>query len=172
MRSESGPAPAAPTADVCLVVATTESYLPGALVTVGSFLQHHPRFAGDIVVIHEGLCGTSRGALAALSDRLRFEPVGAALRERLACLAADFTVPRRAQLHSLDAFRLSGYRKVLLCDVDVLFRGAIDELLDSEADLLCSGDGAHLRGGVAIPSPLPRPPPPAPWSGPSPADSW
>ena len=137
---------AARTAGVCLAVATTDSFLPGALVTIGSFLERHPRFAGDVVVIHDGLCVASRGILAALSDRLRLRRVGTGLRERLARLPADFTPRRRAQFHSLDAFRLTGYRKVLLCDADLLFREPVDDLFDSEADLLCCGDGAHLRG--------------------------
>ena len=52
---------------------------------------------------------------------------------------------RFAKLYSLDAFRLSGYRKVLFCDADLLFRQPVYELFDADADLLCCGDGTHLR---------------------------
>ncbi len=40
-------------AHVCVAVATTEAFLPGALTTIGSFLKHHPRFEGDIVVMRD-----------------------------------------------------------------------------------------------------------------------
>ena len=45
----------------------------------------------------------------------------------------------------LEAFRLTGYRKVLFCDADLLFLQPIDELFDVDADLLCCGDAVHLR---------------------------
>ena len=34
------------TSSVRLATATTESFVPGALVMLGSFLKHHPRFNG------------------------------------------------------------------------------------------------------------------------------
>lgn len=135
-------------ADCCFVTATTESFAPGALTAVGSFLARHPRFGGDVVVIHDGLSETSRGHLEALSDRVRLEPVAPALRERLALLPAGFnpTPGRLAQFYALEAFRLTGYRKVLFCDADVLFRGPVAELFDAPAELLACGDRVHLRG--------------------------
>ena len=134
---------------VCLVTATDSRFLPGAFTTVGSFLRHHPRFDGDVVVVHDGdLSSESRGYLLALSDRVRFEPLARALRDRLAALARalGFSSARLTQFFSLEAFRLTGYRKVLFCDADLLFRAPVDELFDSDADLLCCGDVAHLRG--------------------------
>ena len=134
---------------VCLVTATDSRFLPGAFTTVGSFLRHHPRFDGDVVVVHDGgLSRESRGYLEALSDRVRFEPVGRGLRARLAVLAGapGFSSARLTQFYSLEAFRLTGYRKVLFCDADLLFRAPVDELFDRDADLLCCGDGSYLRG--------------------------
>lgn len=133
----------------CLVTATDSAFLPGAFTTVGSFLRHHPRFDGDVVVVHDGgLSRESRRYLEALSARVRFEPVARALRDRLAPLAADprFTSARLKWFHSLEAFRLAGYRKVLFCDADLLFRAPVDELFDRDADLICCGDIAHVRG--------------------------
>ena len=134
---------------ICLVTATDSRFFPGAFTTVGSFLRHHPGFDGDVVVVHDGgLSGDSRGYLEALSDRVRFEPVARALRDRLAPLATDsgFSSARLTQFYSLEAFRQTGYRKVLFCDADLLFRAPLDELFDDDADLLCCGDGVHVRG--------------------------
>ena len=88
--------------DVCLVTATTEGFVPGALTAVGSFLERHPRFDGDVVVIHDGLSHEARGYLEALSDRLRLEPVAPALQNRLAGLPDDFNPSpgRCAQFYS------------------------------------------------------------------------
>ena len=51
---------------VCLATATTERFVPGTLVLIGSFLRRHPGFAGDIVVVHDsGLPESLREVLAA-----------------------------------------------------------------------------------------------------------
>ena len=139
---------AAQHAKVCLATATTADYLPGTLVTVGSFLKCHPDFDGDVVIIHDGLDERQRAALATLSDRVRFMSVSVELRERLARVGAalpDFA-PILNHLHALEAYRLTGYRKLLLCDGDLLFRQPIDELFDSEEALLCCGELAYLSG--------------------------
>ena len=134
-------------ADACVATVTTPSFLPGTLVTLGSFLKCHPGFAGDLVVIHDQLPKGARDCLAAL-PRLRFEQVSAALRGRLARLrAAHRTLGSRlARFHSLEAFRLTGYRKVLFCDSDLLFRQPVGEIFDRREALLCTGDGPFYRG--------------------------
>ena len=43
------------TSDVCLVTVATESFVPGTCVLLGSFLKQHPRFAGDVVIVHDTL---------------------------------------------------------------------------------------------------------------------
>ena len=144
----------APQAKVCLATATTADYLPGTLVTVGSFLKHHPDVDGDVVIIHDGLDERHQAYLAALSDRVRFVPVSAELRERLARVGA--ALPRFApilnHLHAFEAYKLTGYRKLLLCDGDLLFRQPIRELFDAEDALLCCSDLAHLSGRRRDPS--------------------
>ena len=134
------------TGDVCLAVVTNDLFLSGALVAIGSFLRQHPGFAGDIVVIHDGLSETSREVLAALSERLTPRAAGTELRERIARLDESFTLQHRAQLLSLEAFRLTGYRKVLLCDADILFLQPVSDLFDLDSELVGCGDGASVRG--------------------------
>ena len=138
------------TGDVCLATAVTDSFVPGAVVMLGSFRDHHPGFAGDVVVLHDGLSEASRTVLAAVGGRVRFEPVRPALTDRAARLAAAY--PGRlhapATFHALDAFRLDGYRKVLFYDSDVLFQGPVGELFDRDEALLCCGDQPCLMGRV------------------------
>ena len=132
----------------CLLTATTDGFLPGTLVMLHSFLQHHPNFNGDIVVIEDGLSDASREILAASFRQLRFEPVSLAMRERVArlCALRPELCARKASFHFLEAFRLSGYRKLLYCDGDLLFRASVGELLGSAEALLCCADQFSLRG--------------------------
>ena len=132
----------------CFVTATTESFVPGTFVTLGSFLRHHPGFDGDLVVVHHELPQEHRQHLAAISPAVRFEPVSAKLRGQLAALTAECPrfAGRLGQFYSLEAFRLRGYRKVLYYDSDVLFQASIAGIFDSPAALLCCGDGVYLRG--------------------------
>ena len=122
--------------------------MPGTLVTLGSFLKHSPGFDGDLVVIHDELPQKHRRHLAAISPAVRFEPISAELRGRLAALSAErpALAGRLGQFYSLEAFRLHGYRKVLYYDSDVLFQSSVADLFDSPAELLCCSDGVHLRG--------------------------
>ena len=130
------------TRDICLATTVNDSFVPGAVVMLGSFRAHHPGFEGDVVVLHDGLSEASRTVLAAVGGRVRFEPVRPALLERVARLATAY--PGRlhslATFHTIDAFRLGGYRKVLFYDSDVLFQGPVGELFDTDAALLCCGD--------------------------------
>ncbi len=59
------------TSGVCLATATTEPFVPGALVMLGSFLAHHPRFDGDLVIIHDALPQAARDALQSVSERMQ-----------------------------------------------------------------------------------------------------
>ena len=70
---------------ICLATVTTEDFLPGTVVTVGSFLKAHPDFDGDVVIIHDGLAEEHRETLHALSGRVRFAPVS----PELLCGARD-----------------------------------------------------------------------------------
>ena len=160
-----GPDAAAPdsrdSSRVCFATATTESFVPGALTAVGSFLQQHPCFDGDVVVVHDGLSRESQAYLEALSDRVRLEPVSAALLERLAGLKSELNFTRHhfGQLYALEAFRLTGYRRVLFCDADLLFRRPIGEVFAADAELLCCTTALPFAGSAATHRPMPKPMP-------------
>ena len=135
-------------ADVCLALGATESFLPGAVVAVSSFLRRHPGFAGGIVLFHDGLPAERCAALERSLPPLRFEPINPALKERLTRLGAARPAlgAKLPDFYSLEAFRLDGYRKVFYCDCDLLFRQPVDELFDRPEGLLCCGDEEFVNG--------------------------
>ena len=135
---------------ICLATVTTEGFLPGTLVMIASFLKQHPGFGGDVAVIHDGLSDEAKACIGALYDRVRFETPSSELKDRLTRVGAAHPcfVPILCHLHAFEAYRrLTGYRKVLLCDGDLLFRQPIGELFDAEDLLLCCGDRVFLTGG-------------------------
>ena len=135
--------------DTCLFTVTTERFVPGTLVMLGTFLEHHPRFAGDVVIVHDGLPEALRRALAGPFRRVRFEPVSGELQARLERLAVlPVFHDRLPNFYFLEAFRLGGYRKMLCFDSDLLFRAPIGELFDSGEALLCCRTWASLCPGA------------------------
>ena len=139
---------ASPWQRTCVLTVATESFAPGAFVTLASFLRHHPDFDGDIVVVAEDLSERAREVLRALSPRLRFEAPSAALADRAARLCEAHPVLRRQRtsFYTLEAFRLGGYRKLLALDGDLLFQATVAALLDSPGELVCCPDQFALRG--------------------------
>ena len=77
---------------MCLFPGVTERRLPRAVVVIASFLKHHLRFGGGIVVFHDGLPEERRAVLETAFALLRCEPVRPAPRERRARLGAVLTV--------------------------------------------------------------------------------
>lgn len=133
----------------CLATVTTDGYLPGTVVTIASFLAHHPGFDGDVVVIHDGLSKRGAAALAALAENVRLLPVSRSLKRRLQRIGDAHPRFRPILMHwyILEAYALTNYAKVLLADGDLLFRQPIDELFAEDGQLLCCPDWVYLAGG-------------------------
>ena len=74
------------TRDICLATTATDPFVPGVVAMLGSFRAHHPGFAGDVVILHDGLSEASRTVLAAIDGRVRFESIRPALLKRVARL--------------------------------------------------------------------------------------
>lgn len=128
---------------------TDAGFLPGTIVLLTSFLRHNPWFAGDLVIIHDGLPDAAQARLQQFPN-LRFHLVGGTMRERLAALAAvrPTMAVKRANLLSLEAFNLPGYDWVLKLDSDVLCTGSAAALTAIEGALLASPDQSYFRDKV------------------------
>ena len=134
--------------EFCLVTVTSETFIPGTLVMIHSFLKHNPwfkRIQGDIVILHDSVPDSLR-TLADVFDRVTWLQVSSELKQTIADLCEG--VPelrlhtRSPRFFSLDLFRLSGYSRVLFCDSDLLFLKSVEDLCLS-ADFE-EGDGCLL----------------------------
>lgn len=134
---------------VCLATATTDGYLPGTAALIGSFLHRHPTFGGDVAIIEHQLAPGSTAALQAAFPQAKFLAVGPALASAVERLQAELPHLRvnASRFACLEAFRLAGYRKVLYCDSDLLFRAPVPDLLAAEGALICCGDSSAAEGG-------------------------
>lgn len=105
---------------------------------LAGFRRHNPDFAGEMVILQDGLPPASQAALSRLEPRLRLEPYGRAqARARLA--AAGLTRPaqigraldRRSPmiLAKFEMFDwLDRYETAVWCDVDMLVRAPVADL--------------------------------------------
>lgn len=137
-----------------LVTVCTPDFVAGTLVMLTSFRQQHPAFTGELVILHDAALTPHQPLLTHYLPGVRFEPVSAALTERLDALTA--AVPRleriRARFYALDAFRWDGPDRVLFADSDLLFCAPIDTFLNAPEplaacpdDVMYTGKGRRLR---------------------------
>lgn len=121
-----------------LVLGVTADLDFAAGTFLAGFFRHNPGFAGDVVVLHDGLSPAAQAALARLAPRLRLEPFGPR-RARLRLAAAGLGRPaqiRRALagrspmvLAKFEMFDwLDRYESVVWCDADMLVQAPIGGL--------------------------------------------
>lgn len=128
-----------------LATVVDDAFLPGAAVMIHSFLRTNPWFEGDIIIFcDERLSPPSRDLLDQMFDRLHLRPVRGELLSRVNRIAEACRGYQSgdARFFYLEAFRLRGYEKVLVCDSDLLFRDSIKELTEIAAPLIATRDGA------------------------------
>ena len=138
--------------EICLATVTSESFIPGTLVMLHSFLKYNPWFANAnhaIVIIHDAVSPQSQQRFNCYKN-ITWLQVGDALKERVDSLCKNLPhlklEHRKKRFYSLELFRLNTHRKVLFCDSDLLFLGSIKELFQQDGqtkDLLCCGDLHH-----------------------------
>lgn len=138
----------------CLATVTSESFFPGTLVMIHSFLKYNPWFkevGGEIVLFHDGLpvhlqqMGPVFEGVAIICLQVSPELVN---KVNIICTKIPELKlePRKKRFYSLEVFSLSKYSTVLFCDSDILFMASVSELF---TDRGCIGmdDKKHLAGG-------------------------
>jgi len=131
----------------CVVTVTSDDFAPGTVVMLDSFRRTNPWFGGDMLVVADRLSPDAAAMIGSIPGA-RIVPVGADLSSALERLRAARPElgDRIARFHSLEAFRLRGYERILFFDSDLLFLETIEPLLSFEAPLLGVADNAARRG--------------------------
>jgi len=113
----------------CLATVTSENYFQWTMTMLYSFVATNPWFKGDIVVICKGLPPRMAADLMLFENVKLVEPSDALL-DRLIELGHE--LPQFASLNarffSLETFGLSGYKKLLFLDSDMVVVKSIEEL--------------------------------------------
>jgi lipopolysaccharide biosynthesis glycosyltransferase len=126
----------------CVATVTSAAYAVGTQVLLTSFLRHNPWFTGALAVIHAAQ-EPPHDMLRRLPN-VRWHPVSDELAQ---CLTAtEYTEVKAPRFHSLEAFRLREFDRVLYLDSDIVCTGDARSLFDMEGALLCGPDQAHFWG--------------------------
>ncbi|MCB0707220.1 MAG: hypothetical protein KDC34_18010 [Saprospiraceae bacterium] len=134
------------TGKYALVTVTTESFIPGSLVMVHSFLKHNPWFEGDIIVLADNMEPRFQRFFH-LFPNIHIEQISQEVIERTDKVSARFTqfARRRAQFYSLDLARFTNYDKLIFLDSDILVLDNLQDALSENAPLLACGDGFYYN---------------------------
>lgn len=118
-----------------LITVTDEKYIAGTQVLFHSFLNHHPNFKGDFVVIHNQLPQRLQAELTKQFS-VKFKQVSKELQLKLTDLAVSCPQynNKLQRFWSLELFRLKQYKNVLFLDSDIICRGNLEELFRLEDD--------------------------------------
>ena len=142
---------------ICLSTVTTDSFVPGTLVTLYTFIKYNKWFKGEIVIFHDGLTDENKNYLSNIHPRVSFLGISEKIKAKAEKIAEEFPgfAKKKARFYSLETFRLRDFEKILFIDSDLLFRDSVGDLLELDHDFIVCGDGFHYqerkREWLAIP---------------------
>jgi len=140
-----------PPADVAFVTVVNDKYAPGVEALVLSLLKQYPDFGSDFVVFHdETLSDFSIDRLRGLYAGFRFEQRSTSTYD--VGQLADAPNHKRVGLLgylSLEALRLSGYRRVIVIDADTIVLNDISRLWQGDKVYAVADHGA-LPFGIVV----------------------
>ncbi|MCX6276622.1 MAG: hypothetical protein NT004_00825 [Bacteroidetes bacterium] len=133
---------------LCMCTVTSPDFVPGTMALIHSFLKHNPWFAGDIVIISDGL-EPGQEELFAIFPRVKFYNPGDDLLLRIGhlCNALPELIAKRRRFYSIEIFNLGDYDRLLFFDSDMLVMGDISEALSHPAPLLACSDQPNRHVG-------------------------
>lgn len=130
-----------------LVTVSNEEYLEGTKVLFFSFLKHHPKFVGDLIVIHNNLPINKQEELTDLFD-VNFVQIGEELVRTIQNLVdvKNELENRYQRFWSLEVFKLKQYDHLLFLDSDILCRDSLQHLFDLSHGISACPDMSFYEG--------------------------
>jgi lipopolysaccharide biosynthesis glycosyltransferase len=141
----------APPADVAFVTVVNDKYAPGLEALVLSLQKQYPGFANDVIVFHdESLSDFTMARLRGIYAGFRFEARSTSTYD--VGQLADAPNHKRVGLLgylSLEALRLTGYRRVIVIDADTIVLNDISRLWRGDKVYVVADHGALPFGLIA-----------------------
>ena len=75
---------------ICLSTVTTDSFVPGTLVTLYTFLKYNKWFKGEIVIFHDGLTDENKNYLSNIHPRVSFLGISEKIKAKAEKIAEEF----------------------------------------------------------------------------------
>jgi len=124
---------------IAIVMVVTQRFIPGARVTLSTFLRHNRWFRGDIIIIH--------GQHIDISELSDLWPTMYGMRPGSDFLSAlhDMNYSNKwAHYAKGEILRVTGYDFLILMDADLLFRACIRKALHFHNAIAAPPDRAQL----------------------------
>ncbi len=131
----------------CLVTVTTESYSLWTEVMIFSFVKSNVWFDGDIFIISNDLTSETKKKYAIFPNIIFKEPTNMLI-EKVTNLSNRIPGFKNigSMFYSLELFDLTGYKKVLFLDSDMLVTQSIKEVFDFDARFVASAESCWYAG--------------------------
>jgi lipopolysaccharide biosynthesis glycosyltransferase len=115
----------------CIITATTPNFVQWTMVMIHSFIATNGWFKGDIIVVCDDLPDELKTDLG-IFKQLKMVSPSAKLKKKLdeLCAALPKFSNLFARFYSFEAFRMTGYDKVLFLDSDMIFLDSIEEVFE------------------------------------------
>lgn len=123
----------------------TPDFVPGALVTLSSFLKHHPQPGRPVFLLQRDLGAHEKRWLETLPFDYHFLEHDSEIASRVQHL--PIPPERRNRLLVLQAFQVRCDTPLIVLDADLLIQGSLSPLLNFEGGLVGSGESLNLEGG-------------------------
>ncbi|MCX6307174.1 MAG: hypothetical protein NT040_19590 [Bacteroidetes bacterium] len=133
--------------DICLVTVTTASYTQWTMIMFFSFLQSNPWFSGDLIVICKDMNAEDKARFG-IFPNIRFVTPSEQMLSRIAglCRAIPGFTRLAPMFYSLETFNLSGYKKVMFLDSDMLVVKPVEEMFSFAAPFGAVAESCWYHG--------------------------
>lgn len=131
-----------PPADLAFATVASDLYLPGLEALLRSLKAVYPSLSNDVHVFHDGsLSEFARRRLLAIHAGCRFHEPDMAWLSRMPEASPNHRRVGRLGYMNVHALALSGYRRVVLLDCDLLVLDDISRLWEGERVIVCADCG-------------------------------
>ncbi|OAV44836.1 glycosyltransferase [Lewinella sp. 4G2] len=129
-----------------IVTVCTPPFLPGTVVMLKSFLETNPWFRGDVVILTDKVTEELRAILTEIYP-VKFRLIGQRILDNAAIVREAVTdrLILEVRFFAMELFAVSGYRKVLYLDSDLLITRDLTEFWSHPEPVVGVGDGFHYR---------------------------